>query len=102
MLKDAIDFLAAKGLLSPSILAVALVAVVYFQTGVDAEQRKSLDELHDQQKVISQSLNEAATNNRITAAILSRIDEHGTKHEMETREKELDRREGDAVRQGGK
>ena len=98
MLKDAIDFIAAKGLLSPSILAIALVAVVYFQSGVDAEQRKSLDNLNDQQKVISQQLVEVSTNNRITAIILSRIDEVGTKAEMLNREKDMTRRETELKR----
>lgn len=96
MLKDVFDFLAARGLLSPSILAVAIVGVVYFQSGVDADQRKSIDDLHSQQQIIAQRLEETSTNNRITAAILSRIDEHGTKAEMEHREKEMDRREGNA------
>lgn len=94
MITDALKFLTERGLLSPTILAAALIAVVYFQTGVDAEQRKSIDDLHDQQKVIATRLEETATNNRITAAILSRIDENGTRSEMQHREKELDRREG--------
>jgi len=94
MLKDIFDFLAAKGLLSPTILAVAIVGVVYFQSQVDADQRKSIGDLQEQTRVIAQQQAETSANLRLTAAILARIDDHGTKHEMELRERELDRREG--------
>ncbi len=93
MLKDIFDFLASKGLLSPTILAVAIVGVVYFQSGVDADQRKSINDLQSQQQVMTQQQAETSANLRLTAAILARIDEHGTKHEMELREKDMDRRE---------
>lgn len=93
MLKDIFDFLASKGLLSPTILAVAIVGVVYFQSGVDADQRKSINDLQSQQQVMTQQQAETSANLRLTAAILARIDEHGTQHEMQLREKDLDRRE---------
>lgn len=93
MLKDAFDFLAARGLLSPGILALAVLGIVYFQSGVDAEQRASIEDLQVQDKIITQQLQATSENLKITAALLTRIDEHGTKHEMETRENDLSRRE---------
>lgn len=93
MLKDIFDFLASKGLLSPTILAVAIVGVVYFQSGVDADQRKSINDLQSQQQVMTLQQAETSANLRLTATILARIDEHGTQHEMQLREKDLDRRE---------
>ena len=93
MIKDMFEFLASKGLLSPTIIAIALIAVVYFQSGVDAEQRTSIDGLNQQQRETSKSMEEASANNRITAAILSRIDEHGTKAEMQRQARDMERRE---------
>ena len=94
MLKDLFEFLAQKGLLSPTILAVAIVGVVYFQSGVDADQRRSIDDLHTQDKVITAQLQATSENLRVITVLLGRMDERGTKHEMEAREKDLDRREG--------
>jgi len=93
MIKEMFEFLAEKGLLSPTIIAMALIAVVYVQSGVDAEQRTSINDLNQQQRETSQSMEEASANNRITAAILSRIDEQGTKALMTHLAREAERRE---------
>ena len=93
MIKEMFEFLAEKGLLSPTIIAMALIAVVYFQGGVDAEQRTLINDLNEQQRATSKSMEEATTNNRITAVILSRIDEQGTKALMTHLAREAERRE---------
>ena len=80
------------------ILAVAIVGVVYFQSGVDADQRKSIDDLHTQDKVITAQLQATSENLRVITVLLGRMDEQGTKHEMVAREKEMDRREAQGVR----
>jgi hypothetical protein len=93
MLKEAFDFLAQKGLLSPVILAAAMVAVVYFQSGVDTEQRDTLEDLKAQDRIITSQIQQTSENLKITAALLNRIDEQGTKHELAARERDLSRRE---------
>lgn len=85
MLKDLFDFFDRKGLLSPAILAVALLGVVYFQSTVDADQRKSIDDLYLRLGQIARSLEETSRNNAIATEQLRAIDERGTKSERELR-----------------
>lgn len=85
MLKDIFDFIDRKGLLSPTILAAALLGVVYFQTGVDADQRQSIDDLYVKVGQIARSLEETSRNNAIASEQLRAIDERGTKSERELR-----------------
>jgi len=85
MLKDIFDFIDRKGLLSPTILAAALLGVVYFQRGVDADQRENIDDLYVKIGQIARSLEETSRNNAIATEQLRAIDERGTKSERELR-----------------
>lgn len=100
MIGDILKFITERGLLSPTILAAALMAIVYFQSGVDAEQGEQIKVLQADQRVTSAQQAETAANLKATAIILDRIDNLGTKSEMQRRERELDRREGAALSKG--
>lgn len=102
MMSDILKFITERGLLSPTILAIALVAIVYFQAGVDAEQGANIKALQADQRITSSQQAETAANLKATAMILDRIDNLGTKSEMIRRERDMERREDAANMKGDK
>lgn len=84
-----ISFLAEKGALSPSIMAIALVVVVYFQAGVDQRQQTAISELQAQMRSVVTQQTLTAGSLEKTATILDRIDKHGTDAEVRHREMEF-------------
>ncbi len=77
---DVFDFLKDNNLLTPGVLAVALAGVAY-------QLSKSIRELQTELKSVSSKLAETSANLALTAAILERIDEYGTKSEIEHRDR---------------
>lgn len=76
---EVFDFLKDNNLLTPGMLAVALAGVAY-------QLNKSIVQLQTELKAMSSKLVETSANLALTAAILERIDEYGTKAEMQHRE----------------
>jgi hypothetical protein len=88
-------FLAEKGVLSPAIMALALIVVVAFQSGIDARQETAIADMQVQLKVITGHQVEVATLVSNTTKTLERIDDLGTKSELTHRLAEIDRREAE-------
>ena len=76
---EIIGFLKDANLLTPSILAIFMAAIFY-------QQNKSIVQLQGELKAISASITAVSQTLATTVAVLSRIDEYGTKAEMSHRE----------------
>jgi Na+/melibiose symporter-like transporter len=76
---EIIGFLKDSNLLTPSILAIFMAAIFY-------QQNKSIVQLQGELKAISASITAVSQTLATTVAVLSRIDEYGTKAEMSHRE----------------
>lgn len=76
---EIIGFLKDSNLLTPSILAIFMAAIFY-------QQNKSIVQLQGELKAISASITAVSQTLSTTVAVLSRIDEYGTKAEMSHRE----------------
>lgn len=83
---EIIGFLKDSNLLTPSILAIFMAAIFY-------QQNKSIVQLQGELKAISASITAVSQTLATTVAVLSRIDEYGTKAEMSHRENCQGRRE---------
>lgn len=73
------EFLKDSNLLTPTILAV-FMAVIFYQ------QNKAIQQLQSELKAIATSLTTVSQTLATTVAVLSRIDDYGTKAEMAHRE----------------
>ena len=76
---EIIGFLKDSNLLTPSILAIFMAAIFY-------QLNKSIVQLQGELKAISASITAVSQTLATTVAVLSRIDEYGTKAEMSHRE----------------
>lgn len=87
---DLVDFLGRNGLITPSLLAVALAGVAY-------QLSRSIRDLQVELKAVSRQQADTAALLATTVAVLARIDESGTKSELRHRENSYGRWDG-AVR----
>ncbi len=87
---EIIGFLKDSNLLTPSILAIFMAAIFYQQNKsivqLQGELKESIVQLQGELKAISASITAVSQTLATTVAVLSRIDEYGTKAEMSHRE----------------
>lgn len=76
---EIIGFLKDSNLLTPSILAIFMAAIFY-------QQNKSIVQLQAELRAISASITAVSQTLATTVAVLSRIDEYGTKAELAHRD----------------